>query len=1430
MAGKTNGVARTGAATDAMRPGLVRFLDQRGRPVGFGLLAAPDKVVTCAHVVATALGLPLTYPEAPREPVFLDFPLREPGHLLSARVASWTAMLPDGKGDVAGLLLEHALPEGAGPLVLARDDAVGDHPVAVYGHQQQFKDQPAWVNGTIEGDVHDDRLQIGRPAQDDGCVIQQGFSGTPVWDRATGRVIGLVSQAARPDIARYAQAIKGKTVLDSWPKLRAEYQQACPYRAFLPFTAEHSAVFFGRAELATETVRTVRTSEITIVTGVSGAGKTSLLQAAVSPRLEEDDRTAVLVLQPHLHEALRHALAAAVVSRTDPGAVDVRTRQDELVGALADLTPAALVGRVLGELGAGATQLILVVDQFELLLGPTADEPAEGKAEPGRLQQVAAELRGLATEDGPGEDGTPAARVIVAVTENLLETVLGLPGWRDTVRDSVVRVGPMTPEQLTDVLEGPLRNGIARFEDGVLELIVQDIVRQRQTLPDVQALLTRMWHGQTGNGLLTTTSYRELSGPEGWLSAHVEQIWAGLTKKSKKATERLLLHLVEPSSGHGDFLRRFAARGELDEADWKAAELLAKPEYRLVVISAGARGEPMAALSHDTLLARWTSARAHLDAHRDLLRWRSELRRERAAWEHSGHRSEILPRRAALRDHRDALVAYETHASETERQFVEAAERHRRTWQWRSGVVLTVILVLTVVGATVFLALRRQAAEDRAGREAAEIAEQSEILADADPVTSQLLAVAAQEWTGDVSETGKALLQAAADRRRGTIPSGRYGRSLMAFDPAGTTLVTSGFDGRIMFWDTAGQQRAGPQPRADYATPSALAVSPDGRLLASGHYGGSVILWDMVTRRPVGKPVSLPRPSGASAGDERLVSFLAFAPEDSTLVASSSDGVLTRWDLRGSRPRLLDTGERTGVGGPLNLSADGLLLAVPDRRGGIRLSDVRTGRRLGDLPADGRGTVRLLAFSPDGRRLAVYRGGKELPGIELWDVSTRRQVGGLRTKHMGYITTLAFSPDGSLLATGSEDQQVELLDASGTGLPIGEPLAGHVGSLTGLVFAPDGQTLASAADDGTVRLWDPELLRPRGIAMDDGSQQVLSAAFSADGEILASGGATLAVHLWDPRTGRPARASLTERMGKAFSVAFSKDGSTLAATSDVGPAWLWDTTSWQPTGPQLEGAISAVAFSPDGKLLATGDTDLNRFDVQGDVQLWDTATHRALEPLLPARRPGGGTYPLGHRGRVHALAFSPDGKVLASGSGFGEIQLWDVVGRRAIGEPMTDHSGDVTSLAFSPDGERLASGATDGTVRLWDVAAHRQFSKPLTGHRVTVNEVAFSPSGLLASGGDDSRVRLWDPDTGTQIGDPLLVDGGIVHALAFSRNGSSLAAGGARLHLWDVSALTDPAKAVCARYPHLLSRATWHEHLPELPYRPGCLDASRQPR
>ena len=150
----------------------------------------------------------------------------------------------------------------------------------------------------------------------------------------------------------------------------------------------------------------------------------------------------------------------------------------------------------------------------------------------------------------------------------------------------------------------------------------------------------------------------------------------------------------------------------------------------------------------------------------------------------------------------------------------------------------------------------------------------------------------------------------------------------------------------------------------------------------------------------------------------------------------------------------------------------------------------------------------------------------------------------------------------------------------------------------------------------------------------------------------------------------------------------------------------------------------------------------------------------------------------GHTDDVDSVAFSPDGKTLASGSDDGAVRLWDVASHRQIGAPLTGHTDAVSSVAFSPDGKTLASGSGDDSVRLWDVASHRQIGSPLTGHTDAVDSVAFSPDGkTLASGSDDDSVRLWDVASHRQIGSPLTGHTDAVDSVAFSPDGKTLASG-----------------------------------------------------
>uniref|UniRef100_UPI00067A94CF nSTAND1 domain-containing NTPase n=1 Tax=Streptomyces rimosus TaxID=1927 RepID=UPI00067A94CF len=198
------------------------------------------------------------------------------------------------------------------------------------------------------------------------------------------------------------------------------------------------------------------------------------------------------------------------------------------------------------------------------------------------------------------------------------------------------------------------------------------------------------------------------------------------------------------------------------------------------------------------------------------------------------------------------------------------------------------------------------------------------------------------------------------------------------------------------------------------------------------------------------------------------------------------------------------------------------------------------------------------------------------------------------------------------------------------------------------------------------------------------------------------------------------------------------------------------------------GVVNAVAYSPNGRTLATGSVDRT-------VKLWDTVTDRMLGTLI------------GHVGPVYALAFSPDGRILATAGDDGTVRLWDVRRRRLLGV-LTGPVGRVMSLSFSHDGRTLASGSTGNAVRLWDVATRRPVAD-LAGHTGNVTAVAFSPDGkVLASAGEDRTVRLWDARTHRPL---ATLTGHLqpVYAIAFNRDGTTLASGGGdrTVRLWDVA-------------------------------------------
>jgi WD40 repeat protein len=313
------------------------------------------------------------------------------------------------------------------------------------------------------------------------------------------------------------------------------------------------------------------------------------------------------------------------------------------------------------------------------------------------------------------------------------------------------------------------------------------------------------------------------------------------------------------------------------------------------------------------------------------------------------------------------------------------------------------------------------------------------------------------------------------------------------------------------------------------------------------------------------------------------------------------------------------------------------------------------------------------------------------------------------------VQSIAFSSDGRWLASGHMDSSIIIWDvASGARF---RTLTGHSRYITSVAFSPDGKILASSSDDETVKLWDPNtgaLLR----TLVGNNSSVRCVAFSLDGKLLASSSGDGNITLWDPVSGAVVRNL--------------KDASTDAVYSGVASA-VQSTGSNVFTGEPIRrpkpmliqsayGSVDSIAFSPDGRSLASGWSN-------GNAVLWDVTTGHPTHIMKH------------HSSKITSLEYSPDGRFLASGSADQTIVLWDSSGN--LVRILNNHTALIVSVAFSPDSRWLASAVTDRTVQLWQVETGR-YVVTLWGHTDSPQSVAFSPDGkLIASGGNDRTIILW---------------------------------------------------------------------------------------
>jgi WD40 repeat protein len=558
----------------------------------------------------------------------------------------------------------------------------------------------------------------------------------------------------------------------------------------------------------------------------------------------------------------------------------------------------------------------------------------------------------------------------------------------------------------------------------------------------------------------------------------------------------------------------------------------------------------------------------------------------------------------------------------------------------------------------------------------------------------------------------------------------------VTFTPDGRRIVTCGEDPAVRFWDS----RTGRELKrfeGHSKGVKSVAVSPDGRFIATGSRDLTIRLLDAATGAELKQ----------FQGHTNTVHTVAFSPDGKHLVSTSWDKTARIWNV--------ETGslEKTLVGHsgrvyPACYSPDGKRIATGSADQTCIIWDAASGAQLTKLEGH-TDFILAVAFSPDGRRIVS---GSFDQTAKLWDATSGVLLGQLfGTGEM--FECAAFSPDGKKIATGGADKVVRVWNAR-TGVEI-ERFEGHASGINAVAFSPDGKVLASSSTDKTTRLWN--LGKSEASTRLEGHQGWIQAiAFSPDGERIVSGSRDLTARVWE--LGGASQSLTLNSKGIFFACAFSPDGRWIAAGGD-NDVKLWDAR----TGKELrqfpgEGKSNlGIAFSPDGKLLATCGSD-------GSAALWDVETGRIAKKLE------------GHSEMVLCIRFSPDGHTVVTGGADRTTRLWDVATSREL-KRFEGHLDSVYSVAFSPDGQRLATGSGDLTARVWNISTGAEMTR-LEGHSGPIQTVAFSPDGrLIATGGKDKYVSLWESETGIEV---FRLKGyeSTIKSLAFSPDGTRLATGG----------------------------------------------------
>ena len=1166
-----------------------------------------------------------------------------------------------------------------------------------------------------------------------------------------------------------------------------------PFRGLEAYEFEHAAIYFGRDSLVAKAIEALATraragSAFLLMSGASGSGKSSLVKAAIVPRLMKPQRVEgiafarrlafrpsdggadiILGLITALTQANGDGIGLPELLAPGQSAKDLAEHLGQTPDGAGFLFAAAL-GRVSeAERNAGrmlaieTAKLILVIDQFEEIF--TVDSISDAD------RQVFVRLLAVLARSG-------AAWVITTIRADFWHRAAEIPDLA-ALSEGTGRfdVAAPSPAELTEMIRRPAEAAGLSFEEHPDRRLRLDavIAEEAMSAPGVLPLLSFTLEAlytedvtKHGSRVLSYATYEALGGLAGAIATRAEETVAGLSPTAQDALPRVLRSLATVASSADQAAVARAAPLESFAPGSAARSVVDAFTAARLLVASNEGAVPTVRLAHEALLRNWDRARLQLVADRRDLETRVLIEGQQLRWQVAAARHQrhlLLLRNPDLPLAADLASRWGDELPPKLRGYITESIAAARAATWRRRAIVAVVMVcLAVFAMASFGALVTAKRQD----DDALIAQSRFLARDSRSATrngygtlSIILSLAALPRNiaapdrPFINEAEYALEEAVAMRRELATLRGHNGPvEDVAFSPHGDRLVTAGRDDTARIWDAkTGAPLAVLKGHTDWLWSAGF--SPDGRRIVTASSDKTARLWDAATGRSI----------ATLTAHEDAVTIAVFSSDGHRILTASDDGTARVWNGESGAPVALLKGH-TGAVLDAQFSPDGSLVvtASTDKTAKIWKTDtgelLRTlsghldfvssaifspdGKRVVTASWDGtarvwnvatgeptllnrshEGRVWYATFSPDGQRIATASEDKT---AGLWNAANGHLIA-LLGGHEGWVNVAMFSADGKLIVTASDDDTARLWDAE-TGAPLGV-LGGHTGSVNWASFSPDGTEIATASDDGVPMLWSTETAATAGILMGhDGPVNFVQ--FSPDGSVISTASLDDTARIWDAKTGA-VRHVLKGHTDTVWTARFSADGKQVVTSSDDKTARIWDVATGAQIGRPFQhpDRIIYAAFSPNGKRMVTGGDDkLGR--------VWDVTTGKELFDLK------------GHEDWVSAAEYSPDGKRIVTASYDKTARVWNAeTGAQVL--VLSGHKLRLNGAVFSLDGERIATSSMDRTARVWDAATGSLIAE-MTGDTDWIISVDFSADGKrVLTSSWDGTARIWDAGTGAPI-------------------------------------------------------------------------------